>query len=222
MFPPVDQALQQPNGLLASGGDLSIARLLAAYEQGIFPWFTPEEPILWWSPDPRAVLVPAEIHTSRSMKRFLRQSPYHFTLNCAFSAVITACAEQRHQGTWIGYEVIQAYCQLHKRGHAHSVEVWQGRELVGGLYGLALGALFCGESMFSRRDNASKSALILFAQHFNRHGGKLIDCQVINAHTASLGAKEVRRSHFLQQLDQLQCRLLPVEFWQSQSLSMPE
>ncbi len=221
-FPSAEQALRQPNGLLASGGDLRISRLLAAYQQGIFPWFTPGEKILWWSPDPRAVLLPAEIHISRSMKRLLHRHPWQVTLNHAFHDVIIACAEQRSEGTWIGNEVIQAYCQLYQRGHAHSVEIWQEGELVGGLYGVALGALFCGESMFSRISNASKCALILFAKHFTRHGGKLIDCQVINDHTASLGAKEITRSHFLQQLYQLQFSALPLECWQAQSLKTPE
>lgn len=219
-FPPVDKALHEPNGLLALGGDLCTPRLLAAYQRGIFPWFTQGEMILWWSPDPRAVVPVTEIHISRSMKRFLRHNYYHFTLNNAFSAVISACASQRSEGTWIGPDIQYAYSQLHQMGHAHSIEVWQDKELVGGLYGVSLGALFCGESMFSRNNNASKSALIVFAKHFTRYGGELIDCQVLNAHTASLGAREIARSHFLQQLRQLRSKILPVECWLAQSLEI--
>lgn len=152
--------------------------------------------ILWWSPDPRAVLFPEDLHISRSMRRFLRRCPYHFTLNHAFEDVVRACASQRDEGTWIGDDVQQAYCQLHALGHAHSVEVWLENELVGGLYGIAVGSLFCGESMFSRADNASKSALMVFCHHFTHHGGELIDCQVLNAHTASLGAIEIPRNFF--------------------------
>lgn len=152
--------------------------------------------ILWWSPDPRAVLFPEDLHISRSMRRFIRHCPYRFTLNHAFADVISACATERDEGTWIGRDVQQAYCQLHALGHAHSLEVWLENELVGGLYGVAVGAVFCGESMFSRADNASKSALMVFCHHFTQHGGELIDCQVLNAHTASLGAVEIPRNFF--------------------------
>ncbi|MCB5310458.1 leucyl/phenylalanyl-tRNA--protein transferase [Yersinia massiliensis] len=218
-FPSPELALREPNGLLALGGDLSAPRLLAAYQRGIFPWFSPGEMILWWSPDPRAVLFPEDLHISRSMRRFLRHCPYRFTLNHAFKDVVQACASQRDEGTWIGDDVQQAYCQLHALGHAHSVEVWLENELVGGLYGIAIGALFCGESMFSRADNASKSALMVFCHHFTGQGGELIDCQVLNAHTASLGAIEIPRNFFLQQLSQLQFSPLPAECWLPQSLS---
>ncbi len=155
-FPSPELALREPNGLLALGGDLTAPRLLAAYQRGIFPWFNPGEMILWWSPDPRAVLFPEDLHISRSMRRFIRHCPYRFTLNHAFADVISACATERDEGTWIGRDVQQAYCQLHALGHAHSLEVWLENELVGGLYGVAVGAVFCGESMFSRADNASK------------------------------------------------------------------
>lgn len=219
-FPSPESALQEPNGLLAIGGDLSVDRLLAAYRRGIFPWFSPRDPILWWSPNPRAVLNPAECHISRSMKRFNRSSSYHITLNQAFDEVIAACAQERAEGTWIGPAVQQSYRQLHQLGYAHSAEVWHGERLVGGLYGVALGGIFCGESMFSRANNASKSALIAFCQHFLRHGGELIDCQVLNAHTASLGAREIPRRQFLQQLSQLQFHLLPAECWLPQVLPL--
>ncbi|ABG18937.1 leucyl/phenylalanyl-tRNA--protein transferase [Yersinia pestis] len=219
IFPSPELALREPNGLLALGGDLTAPRLLAAYQRGIFPWFNPGEMILWWSPDPRAVLFPEDLHISRSMRRFIRHCPYRFTLNHAFADVISACATERDEGTWIGRDVQQAYCQLHALGHAHSLEVWLENELVGGLYGVAVGAVFCGESMFSRADNASKSALMVFCHHFTQHGGELIDCQVLNAHTASLGAVEIPRNFFLQQLSQLQFSPLPAECWLPQSLN---
>ncbi|VXC67228.1 leucyl/phenylalanyl-tRNA-protein transferase [Enterobacterales bacterium 8AC] len=215
-FPSPEGALRDPNGLLAIGGDLTPSRLLAAYERGIFPWYSPGEAILWWSPDPRAVMFPAEHHVSRSLKRFLRANPFRITLNQDFAAVIAACAYRPDEGTWIGPEVQQAYLQLHQQGHAHSVEVWQEDKLVGGLYGVAQGALFCGESMFSRTTNASKCALMAFCRHFAAYGGELVDCQVLNAHTASLGAKEIPRRQFLQLLSHLQRRVLAPECWQPQ------
>ncbi|MBS0974576.1 leucyl/phenylalanyl-tRNA--protein transferase [Serratia rubidaea] len=215
-FPSPEGALRDPNGLLAIGGDLSAPRLLAAYQRGIFPWYSPGEAILWWSPDPRAVLYPAEHHISRSFRRFLRAAPFRITLNHDFAAVIAACAERPQDGTWIGPEVQHAYLHLHRLGYAHSVEVWQGDELVGGMYGVAQGALFCGESMFSRVTNASKCALMAFCRHFAAFGGELIDCQVLNAHTASLGAREISRRSFLQQLSELQRRPLAAACWAAQ------
>lgn len=217
-FPNPDTALSQPNGLLAIGGDLAPSRLLSAYASGIFPWFEPGEAILWWSPDPRAVLFPEERHISRSLRRFLRQTDYRYTLNRAFERVITACAEQRDEGTWIGPLVKQGYISLHQQGHAHSIEVWSGDELVGGMYGVAVGKLFCGESMFSRRINASKCAIMTFCQYFSAQGGELVDCQVINPHTASLGAREIPRRQFLQQLFRLSQLTLPAECWLPQDL----
>ncbi|EPP1033813.1 leucyl/phenylalanyl-tRNA--protein transferase [Cronobacter turicensis] len=208
-FPSPEGALREPNGLLALGGDLSPARLMMAYQHGIFPWFSPGDPILWWSPDPRAVLWPDRLHASRSMKRFHRRSPYRVTLNHAFSAVIQGCASDRDDGTWITNDVVIAWQRLHELGHAHSIEVWQDDELVGGMYGVAQGALFCGESMFSRRENASKTALVVFCDYFLAQGGRLIDCQVLNPHTASLGAVEIPRRDYLQQLAEL--RQLPFE-----------
>lgn len=212
-FPSPEGALRDPNGLLAIGGDLSAQRLLAAYEHGIFPWFSPGEAILWWSPDPRAVLFPAERHISRSLKRFLRTQPFRITLNHDFASVIAACADRPEEGTWIGPDVQRAYLQLHTLGYAHSVEVWHDEQLVGGMYGVAQGALFCGESMFSRTTNASKCALMAFCQHFAAFGGELIDCQVLNAHTSRLGAREIPRRQFLQHLSQLQRRPLATECW---------
>ncbi|KAA9001080.1 leucyl/phenylalanyl-tRNA--protein transferase [Affinibrenneria salicis] len=220
-FPDPAAALREPNGLLAFGGDLSPERLTAAYQQGIFPWYSPGDAILWWSPDPRAVLFPGEFHLSRSLKKFLRRHDYQVTLNQAFPGVIGACATEHHDGTWISAEIIQAYCQLHTLGQAHSVEVWQNSRLVGGLYGVAQGALFCGESMFSRSDNASKYALLTFQHHFIRYGGQLIDCQVLNAHTASLGVREIPRLRFLRYLAALRQQEISVRCWQPQTLSAP-
>ena len=218
-FPDPETALQDPNGLLAIGGDLTAPRLLSAYQYGVFPWFEPGEMILWWSPDPRAILVPDERHVSRSLKRFMRKMPFRFTLNQQFEKVIRACAMQREDGTWIGPLVQRGYQELHEAGRAHSVEVWEGNELVGGLYGVSVGGLFCGESMFSRRENASKAALMVFCQHFSRNGGELIDCQVLNPHTASLGAREIPRRQFLQSLSRLSQQQLPPECWLPQDLS---
>ncbi|WP_312948796.1 leucyl/phenylalanyl-tRNA--protein transferase [Superficieibacter sp.] len=221
-FPSPEGALREPNGLLALGGDLSPARLLMAYQQGIFPWFSPGDPILWWSPDPRAVLWPEAFHLSRSMKRFHQRSPYRVTLNQAFDRVIEGCAEQRDEGTWITREIIRAYQRLHEMGHAHSIEVWRGDELVGGMYGVCQGALFCGESMFSRAENASKTALLVFCAEFTRQGGKLIDCQVLNSHTASLGAVEIPRRNYLESLSKLLPLPLAEGCWHPRTLFTPE
>lgn len=221
-FPSPEGALREPNGLLALGGDLSPARLLMAYQRGIFPWFSPGDPILWWSPDPRAVLWPGTFHISRSMKRFHRRSPYRVTLNYAFGQVIEGCAQDRHEGTWITSGIMQAYHRLHELGHAHSVEVWRNDELVGGMYGVSLGAIFCGESMFSRAENASKTALLVFSETFKQSGGKLIDCQVLNSHTASLGAVEIARRDYLDRLDILRMHRLPEQFWVPRALFLPE
>ncbi|MCU0840834.1 MAG: leucyl/phenylalanyl-tRNA--protein transferase [Thiobacillaceae bacterium] len=208
-FPPVAQALVEPNGLLAAGADLSAARLLDAYRRGIFPWFNPGEPILWWSPDPRMVLFPDEFRVSRSLVRRLRRGDYALRVDSAFVAVMRACAAPRggQRGTWIGDAMIAAYSLLHALGHAHSVEVWmageQGPELAGGLYGVALGGVFYGESMFSCRTDASKIALARLVEQLRRWGYGLIDCQMATAHLASLGAREIPRADFVAWLDRL-------------------
>ncbi|MGL4858394.1 MAG: leucyl/phenylalanyl-tRNA--protein transferase [Enterobacteriaceae bacterium] len=217
-FPPVSLALTHPNGLLAYGGDLRPERLLRAYQHGIFPWFTQGEPLLWWSPDPRAILWPEQLHISRSARKFLRSAPYQATLNRDFPAVIRQCAISRQGATWITRAIEHAYVALHYQGVAHSVEIWQENKLVGGLYGVAQGALFCGESMFSHADHASRMAISVFCQHFIAHGGKLIDCQSLNAHTASLGACEIERSTFLSYLAELQQKKLSTDCWQTQIL----
>lgn len=221
-FPSPEGALREPNGLLALGGDLGPARLLMAYQRGIFPWFSPGDPILWWSPDPRAVLWPEQFHLSRSMKRFHKTSPYRVTINYAFSDVLTGCAQDRNEGTWITTSISQAYHRLHELGHAHSIEVWQENTLVGGMYGVAMGELFCGESMFSRSENASKTALYVFCEAFSLAGGKLIDCQVLNSHTASLGAVEIPRRDYLEHLDTLRVQPLSDKFWVPRALFLPE
>ncbi|WP_338111586.1 leucyl/phenylalanyl-tRNA--protein transferase [Rosenbergiella australiborealis] len=213
IFPSPESALTSPQGLLAYGGDLAAQRLISAYQQGIFPWFSEDDPILWWSPDPRAVLPVEDFHLSRSMQRFLRHCPYQVTINTDFHAVISGCSLHHPEGTWITSEVISAWCRIAETGHAHSVEVWRGNKLVGGLYGMALGGVFCGESMFSLETNASKLALFVLCQHFSRYGGQLIDCQILNAHTESLGAREIPRRQFLEQLDDLKKKNIPAECW---------
>lgn len=217
-FPPPEMALREPNGLLAMGGDLSPPRLLSAYHRGIFPWFSAGDPILWWSPDPRAVLYPQKFHLSRSMKRFHRHSPYRVTLNQNLYGVLEGCANDRAEGTWITHDVKRAWLKLSEAGHAQSIEVWLDDELVGGMYGLALGKIFCGESMFSQRENASKTALLIFSHYFAQQGGELIDCQVLNAHTASLGAEEISRSDYLRHVERLAHQSLTEHCWQQQTL----
>lgn len=197
-FPEIDTAMREPDGLLAAGGDLSSLRLLAAYRLGIFPWFDDGQPILWWSPDPRCVMFPRDFYVSRRLKRDLRQSTAVIRFNVGFDEVIRACAEPRfaQQGTWITTDMISAYDQLHQEGWAHSVEVWQDDVLIGGLYGLAIGKVFFGESMFSRRDNASKYALYALSRHLDGHGFQLIDCQVASQHLLTLGATMMPRAKF--------------------------
>ena len=204
-FPPLERALDQPNGLLAAGGDLSAGRLLAAYRRGIFPWFSEGEPILWWSPDPRMVLYPAEVRVSRSLRKALRRDEQEIRVDTAFTAVMRACAEPRPQqaGTWIVPAMIGAYAELHACGYAHSVETWRAGELVGGLYGVAIGRAFFGESMFTRATDASKVALVHLARQLERWQFGMIDCQMRTAHLAALGAREIARARFSRDLQQL-------------------
>lgn len=195
-FPNVSQANE--DGLLAIGGDLSNARLVEAYKCGIFPWFGRDEPILWWSPDPRFVLFPKKLKVSKSMKKLLRNSDFKVTINSAFKAVIEACSKVKREGqtsSWITTNMIDAYCNLHEAGFAKSIEVWQNDQLVGGLYGIDTGnEVFCGESMFANVSNASKVGFISFIQNSNY---KLIDCQVYTNHLESLGAEEISREDFM-------------------------
>ena len=197
-FPPLASALSEPNGLLAAGGDLASERLLAAYRRGIFPWYAEGEPILWWSPDPRMVLFPAELKISRSLAKTLKNSDYELRCDSAFASVMAACAAPRDGagGTWISPEMQAAYLQLHRLGYAHSVEVWTHGQLVGGLYGVAIGAVFYGESMFSRMRDASKIALAHLCRHLERHAYAVIDYQMSTPHLASLGAREIARDDF--------------------------
>lgn len=201
-FPDVSLALTEPDGLLAIGGDLSSAQILAAYRQGIFPWYSSGQPILWWSPNPRAVLIPAQIKISRSMHKTLRQGKFNVTFDTCFESVITNCAASRKnsRGTWITTEMQSAYQRLHLEGYAHSVEVWRDDILVGGLYGISLGSIFFGESMFSLVSDASKVALISLTSQLHRWGFTLIDCQVQSAHLASMGAKTISRDVFIAHL----------------------
>lgn len=205
-FPPVNSALTEPtgpNGLLAAGGDLSPPRLLAAYTQGIFPWYSPGEPILWWSPDPRMVLFPEEVKLSRSLAKTLRNAAYNIRFDTAFSATISACARKPRSGqsgTWISAEMITAYEKLHQLGYAHSVETWVDGELVGGLYGIAIGRVFYGESMFSQVRDASKIAFAHLCAYLKQQEFGIIDCQMETTHLTSLGARLIARSDFVAKL----------------------
>ena len=199
-FPPVSQALTEPNGLLAAGGSLTPERLLFAYRHGIFPWFNPGEPILWWSPDPRMVLLPAEFKCSNSLSKILRRGEFEIRMNTSFEQVMRACAAPREgQGTWISEEMISAYCTLHQMGYAQSIETWREDKLVGGLYGISLGQMFYGESMFSAVSNASKIALTyLCGLPYS-----MIDCQMHTPHLASMGARLMSRNEFIAKLSVL-------------------
>ncbi len=214
-FPPVDQALAQPNGLLAAGEDLTIPRLLDAYARGIFPWFNDEDPVLWWSPDPRMVLFTDEARVSRSLRKTARSGRFQLTCDQAFAQVMRECAAPRpgQDGTWITPVMLDAYVRLAALGHAHSVEVWEDGILVGGLYGVSLGCMFYGESMFARRSDASKVALVTLARQLQRWGMPVIDCQTATAHLASLGARQVRRGEFLDAVGRLVALAAPVREW---------
>ncbi|MEH6579451.1 MAG: leucyl/phenylalanyl-tRNA--protein transferase [Amphritea sp.] len=202
-FPSIDAALEDPNGLLAAGGDLSSERLISAYRHGIFPWYNPGEPILWWSPDPRCTLQPDQIRISRSLRKTIRRTAFEVCFDRDFPSVIKACAEPRPycDATWISPEIKQAYIELHKLGVAHSVEVRIDGELAGGLYGIAMGKLFFGESMFSKQNDASKIAFAFLAKQLQKWDYALIDCQVHNEHLTSMGAKNISRKEFKQYLD---------------------
>ena len=201
-FPPVKAALTEPDGLLCAGGDLSPARLLEAYRRGIFPWFSEGQPILWWSPDPRTVLYPAEFKVSRSLAKTIRNRGFAVTVDRAFAEVMARCADEqlRPEGTWISPQMRAAYQRLHELGLAHSYETWDGGRLVGGLYGVALGQVFFGESMFSLERDASKVALAALVRAMIERNGRLIDCQVASAHLESLGARSIPRQQFVREL----------------------
>ena len=222
-FPPLELALREPNGLLCAGGDLTPQRLVQAYLNGIFPWFSPGEPILWWSPDPRMVLFPAEFHLSRSLRKTLRNCNYRVRLDTGFKAVIQACARtpRRDQpGTWITPEIQAAYCKLHELGYAHSVETWVDEKLVGGLYGIAIGKMFYGESMFAHATDASKIAIAHLVRFLQEKGFGMIDCQMRTAHLASLGGREIPRADFLARLGELTCSPHPRHRWTTDGLDL--
>ena len=197
-FPDLSQALIEPDGLLAAGGDLSPERLINAYQHGIFPWFNEGEPILWWSPDPRCVLYPEKIKISRSLSKTLKKQPFSITVDKAFAEVVKSCAAPRAKqaGTWISDQMFNAYLNMHKLGYAHSIECWQDDQLVGGLYGIALGKIFFGESMFSTRSDASKIALVYLSDFLQKRNFKLIDSQVHTDHMTSMGAEMMSRDEF--------------------------
>ena len=217
-FPPIVQALD--DGLLAAGGDLSASRLINAYQHGIFPWFNKNNPILWWSPDPRMVLLTDQVKLSRSLKKSIRLTELTVTMDSAFNDVMIACAAPRPNDndsdnhTWIHPNMIQAYTELHQQGIAHSIECWQKDKLVGGLYGIALGNVFFGESMFSLQQDSSKIALVTLCQQLQRWNYPIIDCQIYSDHLASLGAKEIARSDFISYIDKENSNTYDNKQWQ--------
>jgi len=223
-FPPVETALADPEGLLCAGGDLSPARLLEAYRRGIFPWYSAGQPILWWSPDPRTVLYPGELKVSRSLAKTLRNRGYTTSINRAFGAVMERCADPalRPEGTWISPQMRAAYLRLHELGFAHSVETWDGEQLAGGLYGVALGRAFFGESMFSAARDASKVALHALVRALLERGYRLVDCQVESAHLSSLGARALPRREFVRELDAAIGELQPDPSWRESLIAMQQ
>ena len=216
LFPDVSLALREPDGLLAVGGDLSVQRLLAAYRQGIFPWYSEDQPVLWWSPDPRLVLTPEQLIISRSLRKTIRKDQFTVTFDKAFTNVIHECSAPRNytDDTWITDDMKQAYIKLHEAGHAHSVECWRDDKLVGGLYGIAIGKVFFGESMFSRVTDASKVAFAFLVKHLQHWQYKLIDCQVYSEHLASLGATNISRVKFISSINKL-CDETTSHNWQT-------
>lgn len=206
VFPPLEHALNEPNGLIAIGGDLSNKRLLDAYTHGIFPWFSEDEPIMWWSPNPRMVLFPSELKIANSLKKTLKKEPYQINMNTAFREVITACSEVKRPnqaGTWINQAMIDAYCQLHAIGHAISCESWLGDKLVGGCYGVIIGQMFYGESMFHTHTDASKIAFVNLVTYLQSRGVAMIDCQMKTSLLTQFGGREIPREVFSQTLAKL-------------------
>ena len=216
-FPPIERALDEPNGLLAAGGDLSPERLLTAYRQGIFPWYSEGQPVLWWAPDPRMVLFVDELKVSRSLRRAVDKPRFEIRVDTVFDSVIEACAAPRseHGGTWITPAMVAAYIQLHRLGYAHSVEAWAGDTLVGGLYGVAIGRMFFGESMFARATDASKVALVHLVAMLKQRDMPLIDCQQDTAHLARLGARPISRKSFAGEVERLVHSAIPAGVWRT-------
>ncbi|MCJ8321665.1 MAG: leucyl/phenylalanyl-tRNA--protein transferase [Colwellia sp.] len=219
-FPPVHLALSDPNGLLAIGGDLTPKRMIAAYQEAIFPWYNADEPIMWWSPSPRAIIPLDKININRTLTKFIRKSPYHVTLNKDFDQVLSYCADApfRKEGTWIIEEMKLAYMRLHELGYAHSIEVWHDKELVGGLYGVAINGYFSGESMFYKKSNASKIALVSLSNLLKSLGISFLDCQILNPFLQDMGCIEIPRNDFLQLQQAAITKVVPNDFWQPRSL----
>jgi leucyl/phenylalanyl-tRNA--protein transferase len=227
-FPPIELALTEPNGLLAVGGDLQPQRLINAYSQGIFPWFSENDPLMWWSPNPRAIIKLTDLRINRTLRKALKKSPYKITLNTAFEHVIALCANApfRDDGTWILPEMQNAYVNLHQLGFAHSIEVWKTNslddlELVGGLYGVAINGFFSGESMFYTSPNASKFALVALAKLLNSINIDFIDCQLLNPFLKDMGATEISRENFVALKEAAINKEVPLHFWQPQTLTLP-
>lgn len=222
-FPAVGKALTDPDGLLAVGGDLSVPRLRLAYESGIFPWFSGSEPILWWSPSVRAIFAPDTLQLNRTLRKLLHKHQLTFSVNCRFQEVVQHCAtlpRRGQSGTWILPQMQQAYLQLHHAGIAHSIEVWRQQQLVGGLYGITVGQLFCGESMFNLEPNTAKFALIMLQQHLSQYSAGWIDCQLPNPFLMQLGAQKINREDYILLLEQLKIRTVPANVWQPKMLTL--
>jgi leucyl/phenylalanyl-tRNA--protein transferase len=221
-FPDIRLALEEPNGLLAAGADLSKARLVSAYRQGIFPWYSEGEPILWWSPNPRTVFLLSDFSAPRSLRRWTRKNDLTVTLNQAFERVVVECAQPRknQEGTWITDDITSAYVNLHLAGYAHSLEVWQGLDLVGGIYGVSIGKLFCGESMFSRISNGSKLALSCLIGYIKQWDFPMLDCQVENPHLINLGAINLERDRYLDNVKHTIDQPVPNDLWQTRTLDI--
>ncbi|NQY33394.1 MAG: leucyl/phenylalanyl-tRNA--protein transferase [Alteromonadaceae bacterium] len=219
-FPSLDSALSDPNGLLAVGGDLSCKRLVSAYSQGIFPWFGEQDPIMWWSPDPRAIIAIKDIRINRTLTKILKKSDYRVSVNCNFDQVIDYCSDApfRQEDTWIVPEMIDAYKQLHLQGFAHSIEVWMQDELVGGLYGVAINGYFSGESMFYTKSNASKIALVYLVRLLAQENIDFIDCQMLNPFLQDMGCKKISRNKFIYLKNKAINKVVPTNFWQARNL----
>jgi len=221
-FPALHRALAEPDGLLAMGGDLSAPRLINAYSHGIFPWFSEGDPLLWWSPSVRAAFAPGSLKLNRTLRKQINRHQLRFSINTAFTQVIAQCAapRPRQPATWILPQMQQAYLQLHLQGHAHSIEVWQQDRLVGGLYGVLVGSLFCGESMFNRLPDTAKLALVALQQHLQQVAPGWIDCQLPNPFLMQLGAKEMSRNHYVQLLQQYRQQITPPSHWQARTIEL--
>lgn len=222
-FPPLHTTLQQPDGLLALGGDLSVARLHQAYRTGVFPWFSDGDPLLWWSPSTRAVFAPGDLELNRSLRKYQKQQQFRYSRNMAFAEVIANCAalpRRGQAGTWIVDEIQQAYLALHHAGYAHSIEVWRDDVLVGGLYGVVIGGLFCGESMFNLQPNTAKLALCMLQQQLSGYCDGWIDCQMPNPFLLQMGVRPLAKSAYLQLLTQLRDQSVPTDAWQASQLEL--